>query len=141
MDIDYLTSEILPQRNLEIKQGKNLSTRQPIYVVLNLVEQLFSGHNEYSMSTNCKGVEPETGYIDMAKDPEERLFKETDARMKQPEEVTRFYTDRFVAFFLTSKAAHDYLKYQKHNLNQGYVYVFYSGYANQQMDKLLTNEG
>jgi hypothetical protein len=140
MDIDYLTSEILPQRKLEMKQGKNLSTRQPIYVVLSLVEHFCSGHNDFSMSTNLKGIEGENGYLDMDKEPEARVFKESDARMKKPEEVTRFYTDRFVAFFLTSKAAHDYLKYQNHNLDQGYVYVFYSGYANQQMDKLLTNE-
>ena len=60
--------------------------------------------------------------------------------MKEPEEVTMFYTDRIIAFFLTSQAAHDYLQYQSHNMNDPYVYVFYSGYANRQMDKLLCNQ-
>ena len=76
---------------------------------------------------------------DIPIDSEKRKFHKTNKRMKEPEEVTRFYIDRIIAFFLTSEAAHDYLKYQKHNLSDAYVYVFYSGYANQQMDKLLCN--
>lgn len=59
--------------------------------------------------------------------------------MEYPLEVTRFYTDRIIAFFITSEAAHDYLKYQSHNLSDAYVYVFYSGYGNKQMDALLRN--
>jgi hypothetical protein len=57
--------------------------------------------------------------------------------MEDPCEVTRFYTDRIVAFFLTSEAAHEYLKKQAHNLDDPYVYVFYAGYGNQQMDMLF----
>ena len=45
MDLNYLQAEILPKREQEIKEGKNLSTRQPIYVVLDLQEIICSGHS------------------------------------------------------------------------------------------------
>lgn len=139
MDIKYLESEIIPQREQEIKDGKNLATRQPIYVVLDLQENYCSGHSDYANSTNYKGKGWEYGYIDQALEGELRDFKKSDKKMKNPEEVTRFFTDRIIAFFLTSEAAHDYLKYQSHNLTDAYVYVFYSGYGNKQMDALLCN--
>ena len=139
MNIDYLVEEVLPQRAKEIAEGKNCATRQPIYVVLSLIEHCCSGHNDYSMNTNYKGINAEFGYIDTSADPEDRKFNESDSEMIKPEAVTKYYTDSIIAFFLTSQAAHDYLKYQSHNLNDGYVYVFYSGYRNIQMDKLLNN--
>jgi hypothetical protein len=140
MNLDYLINEILPVRKKEIEDGKNLSTRQPIYVVLDLQVNYCSGHSEFSPSTNYKGKNWEFGYFDGSLDCEDREFCIDSNGMKSPEEVTRFYTDRIIAFFLTSKAAHSYLKFQSHNLSDAYVYVFYSGYANYQMDKLLNNE-
>ena len=140
MDIEYLKSEILPKREQEIREGKNLSTRQPIYVVLDLQENFCSGHSDYSPMTNYKDIDCKHGYLDDSFDSEEQEFCETDEGMFNPIEVTRFYTDRIIAFFLTSEAAHDYLRYQEHNLTGGYVYVFYSGYANIQMDELLKND-
>lgn len=140
MNLNYLETVILPQRAKEISEGKNLATRQPIYVVLDLIEQYCSGHNDYSLSTNHCGKESESGYFDESLDGEDREFSKTDDDMDNPIEVTRFYTDRIVSFFLTSEAAHEYLEYQKHNLTNSYVYVFYSGYANKQMDLLLNNE-
>ena len=140
MDLNYLQNEIIPKREQEIKDGKNLATRQPIYVVLDLQENFCSGHSDYEPSTNYRGRGWENGYIDTSLDGEECEFCETDEGMEKPVEVTKFYTDRIIAFFLTSEAAHDYLKYQSHNLSDAYVYVFYSGYANRQMDKLLCNE-
>ncbi len=139
MDLDYLQKEILPQRKLEIEKGENASTRQPIYVVLSLSDHYCTGHNEFPMTTNLRGMDSEFGYIDMGKESEDRVFSTSDKRMKNPEQVTRYYKDSFVAFFLTKKAANEYLKYQKHNLYKGYVYVFYSGYGNKQMDALLKN--
>lgn len=139
MDLDYLQNEILPKREREIAEGENLGTRQPIYVVLDSKENYCSGHSNYSLSTNYRGRDMEYGYIDTSLDSEYREFRKTDDGMEEPEEVTKFYTDRIIAFFLTSEAAHDYLKYQGHNLTDGYVYVFYSGYGNIQMDKLLKN--
>ena len=140
MDLNYLQNEIIPKREQEIKDGKNVMTRQPIYIVLDLQENFCSGHSIYESSTNYKGRKWENGYIDISLDGEEREFCETDEGMKETEEVTKFYTERIVAFFLTSEAAHDYLEYQSHNLIDAYVYVFYSGYANRQMGKLLPNE-
>jgi len=139
MNIAYLETEIIPKREQEIKEGKNLATRQPIYVVLDLQENYCSGHSDYTNSTNHKGKGWECGYIDSALESELREFKKSDKRMKRPEKITRFFTDRIIAFFLTSEAANDYLKYQSHNLTDAYVYVFYSGYANRQMDTLLEN--
>lgn len=139
MDLNYLQSEIIPQREQEIKDGKNLATRQPIYVVLDLQENYCSGHSDYETSTNYRGRGWEKGYIDTSLDCEQIEFRKTDEGMEMPEEVTRFFTDRIFAFFLTSDAAHEYLKYQSHNLSDAYVYVFYSGYGNSQMDKLLGN--
>lgn len=137
MDLDYLQNTLLPKRESEIKEGKNLCTRQPIYVVLDLQENYVSGHSDYSNSTNYKGKSFEFGYVDNALDAEDKIFKKSEKRMKQPIEITRFWTDRIISFFLTSEGAHDYLEYQKHNLKDPYVYVFYSGYGNREMDSLL----
>jgi len=141
MNLGYLKNEVLPIREQEIKEGKNLSTRQPIYVVLDLQENIISGHSEdYSPITNYKNKPMELGYIDESLDYEEMEFKLSDKGMKKPLEITRFFTDRIIAFFLTSKSAHEYLEYQAHNLTNPYVYVFYSGYKNIEMDNLLGDE-
>lgn len=140
MNLQYLREEVLPIREHEIEDGKNLSTRHPIYVVLDLVENFASGHNEYYVSSNLKSIEQEHGYVDLELDDEDRQFVLSDENLINPESVTRFYTDRVVAFFLTSQAAHEYLKYQSHNLTNGYVYVFNAGYRNYQMEKLLNDE-
>jgi hypothetical protein len=124
---------------MEIKQGKNLSTSQPIYVVLSMQENYVSGHSNFTPATNYRGWRWQNGYFDEALNDEDRIFKLNDKKMKKPFEVTKFFTEIIVAFFLTNKAARAYLKYQKHNLNNAYVYVFYSGYANKEMDKLLCN--
>lgn len=137
MDIEFLKTEILPTREKEIQEGKNLGTAQPIYVVLDAMENVFSGHTEFSPITNHRSLPVELGYLDMSLDCEEREFCESENDMKEPEMVTKFYTDRVAAFFLTSEAAHDYLKYQSHNLRKPCVYVFHSGYRNWEMDNLL----
>lgn len=139
MDLNYLSEKLLPQRAKEIKQGKNLGNRNVIYVVLGLQEHCIGGHEqEYGINTNLKGKNAECGYYDSSKDEPEFSF--SDKRMKTPKEVTRFYTDYMVAFFLTSKEAHAYLKYQSHNIRQGYVYATSAGYANREMNNLLKNE-
>lgn len=139
MDIYYLQTEILPIREHEIRKGKNLMTRQPIYVVLDLQVNIIEGHTHYSPSVNYKGKDWTHGYADAALGSEDMEFKKSPGGMKKPKKFTKFYTDRIIAFFLTSEAAHDYLRYQGHNLSDPYVYVFYSGYGNRQMDKLLCN--
>lgn len=137
MNIDFLQKEIIPQRDKEISEGKNSATSQPIYVVLDLCENFVSGHSDFTSITNNKGRKMEFGYIDESLEPEDREFSSSDENMISPIDVTRFYTDRIIAFFLTNKGAHEYLEYQKHNLNAGYVYVFHSGYRNAEMDELL----
>lgn len=140
MNLEYLINKLLPQRAKEIKSGKNLGTRQPIYVVYDMQECYVSGHSDFSPVTNKKNVGWDFGYIDMGIEGECRDFKKSPKNMKDSEEVSRFYVDVFKAVFLTSKAAHEYLKYQKHNLSKkAYVYVEYSGYANKEMDSLLNN--
>lgn len=135
MDLKYL-KEQLAVREQEIKDGKNLATSNPVYVVLDLIKQISYGHDGYiSCVTNHHGKDPEYGYIDRGSDEPE--FCQNNIGMDDYEEVTRFWTDKVVAFFITSKAAYDYLKYQAHNMNDPYVYVFHSGYGNKQMDKLL----
>jgi hypothetical protein len=137
MNLKYLTEEILPIREKEIIDGKNLSTKNPIYVVIDLVDNYVSGHSDFSPNTNLKGIPFSLGYIDKYLDSESMQFNEKNTGMQKPFEVSRFYTDRIIAFFLTSQAAYEYLKYQSHNLNNPYVYVFHCGYANEQMEKLL----
>lgn len=141
MNLHYLQNTIVPQRKLEILEGKNLATKHPIYVVLDLKENFVTEHqDDYILLTNHKGVKAENGYIlTDIDDDETREFRLTDDEVGDYEEVTRFYTDEFVAFFLTSEAAHDYLRTQSHNLTDPYVYVFNAGYRNPQMDKLLGN--
>ena len=82
MNIDFLKNEILPLRKQEIKEGKNLATRNPIYVVLDLNDNYCSGHSDYlSYTTNGQGKDKEFGYIDAALDSEDREFCFTDEGM------------------------------------------------------------
>lgn len=140
INLKYLTETIIPLRAKEIVEGKNLATAHPIYVVLDLVPGYCSGHNEYSPTTNEKNVEQEHGYFDMSLEGEDREFCLSEEGMKEPEEVTRFYIDRVIAFFLCSEHAHDYLKYQKHNLRNAYVYVFHAGYRNWEAENLFNGK-
>lgn len=50
MNLNYLVNSILPVRAKEIKKGKNLATRHPIYVVLDLRDNYISGHTDYDLS-------------------------------------------------------------------------------------------
>lgn len=139
-NLDYLKNEILPQREKEIEEGKNAMTRQPIYVVLDLQEHCISGHEQdYSLHTNLKEMQPKFGY--KYQDAEGEWIFSLEDQHCVTDEVTLFYTDRIVAFFFTRKGAEEYLEYQKHNLTENaYIYTFYSGYANQEMDKLLNGQ-
>lgn len=139
MNLEYLRKVIIPTRKKEIEKGLNWATRQPIYVVLDLQENYVSGHTDYTPHTNYKGLVCEYGYIDNSIPSEERIFLKDISRrnLQEPIKVTRFYTDKIIAFFLTSAGAYEYLKYQSHNLTNPYVYVFYSGYGNKEMDNLL----
>ncbi len=139
MDLHYLRTEVLPTRRKEIELGKNLATAQPIYIVYDLIEHAAEGHSEFlSCNTNLQGVPPKFMYID--RDLSEPEACQSDNGMIKPEPVTIFYIDRYRAVFLTSEAAHNYLKYQSHNLLNGYVFVHSSGYSNLQMDNLLKGE-
>lgn len=141
MNIKYLKNVVIPQRELEIEQGKNACTRQPIYVVLDLKVHYCYGHVDILCNTNLKDVEFEYGYVDWNLDSEDQKFCKSNKRMKEPQEITQFYTDKIIAFFLTCKAANEYMQYQKHNLSKNaYVYTFYSGYGNKEMDNLLDNK-
>lgn len=140
MNIQYLKEFIIPQREKEIREGKNLCTAQPIYVVLDLIDCICSEHDEFSPTTNYKGKYKEYGYVDMALEPEAREFKTSYKDMTKPHKITRFFIDRIKAFFLTSKAAHEYMDYQSHNLTDPYVFVFHSGYGNREMDQLLNGK-
>ena len=139
MNLEYLKNELLPQRKKEIAEGLNAATRQPIYVVLDLQENFIEGHTDYTFTTNYKHRKLEYGYVDLSLEFEDREFKVKRDSMKIPERITKFYTDRIIAFFLTKKGAEDYLKYQSHNLSDPYIYAFHSGYANKEMDNLLFN--
>lgn len=143
MNIPYLQQEIIPQRAKEIKAGQNAGTRQPIYVVMDLNFSFISGHDDEEWISdfllNYKRKSAEFGYIDTSKEIEDRTFLET-ACSDACEKVTKIYTDKIIAFFLTRKGAEEYLEYQKHNLTEAaYIYTFYSGYANREMDRLLDN--
>ena len=139
MNIKYLQEEIIPQREKEIAEGMNEGTRQPIYVVMDVVKNIVFDHIVFD-HVFYNGIEPKIGYYDVAADPEHRVFKESKNGMKNPYPCTVIYLDKIVSFFLTRKGAEEYLEYQKHNLNEGYIYTFYSGYGNKEMDKLLDDK-
>jgi len=159
MNIKYLKKNLIPQRGREIENGDNLSTRNPIYIVYSLRDQYMSGHSDYSPTTNLKGISPEPGYLHRRGDSEEPLFSlnedGSDLGLEEqemedenglpytddedePEEITRIWVDHLEAIFLTSKAAYDYIEYQKHNLSNPYVYVHSGGYRNHEMDMLFS---
>jgi hypothetical protein len=141
MNLKYLKEVIIPQRKKEIEEGKNAGTANPIYVVLDLNEHVVSGHSDYYLGTNLKEVPCKFGYLDTLLDTERIKFRETNKGMKQPEDVTQFFTDRIIAFFLTRKGAEEYLKYQSHNLSKhAYIYVFTPGYGNYEADMIFGKE-
>jgi hypothetical protein len=140
MNLEYLQKEILPQRKLEIETGENLWTAHPIYVVLESITAIVSGHSDYSPPTDMQNTPMEYGYIDLSLEPEDREFQLESEGMTEPDSITRFRVDRPAAFFLTHKAAKEYVQYQSHNLIEPYVYVFNAGYRNIQMDNLLRDE-
>lgn len=140
MNLEYLEKEILPQRRLEFETGENLGTAHPIYVVLESITAIVSGHSDYSPPTDIQNYPMEHGYIDLSLDPEDREFSLVSDGMVEPDSITRFRVDRPAAFFLTHKAAKEYVQYQAHNLTEPYVYVFNTGYRNIQMDNLLRDE-
>lgn len=136
IDVHYL-NEVLCKREKEIEEGKNLATSPPMYVVLSMFALYCEGHSDMSglSQGNLRGKNPEFGYLDRADSEPE--FEECKRGMCRPESVTRFWIDRPTAFFLTSEGAHDYLKYQHHNLTHGYVYVFSTGYSNREMEQIF----
>lgn len=156
MNLDFLKQRI-EIRNKEISEGKNLSTLNPIYIVCtkneNFVEGFIqkarlssehSGHIGINFSPcfseidyNVKFVH---GYFDESEEPDERKFRKSSNRMKNPVEVTMFESVMYRAFFLTSEAAHDYIKYQAHNLYKPFVFVHYAGYRNWEFDNLMFDE-
>lgn len=141
MNLEYLKNKIIPQRKKEIENGENACTAQPIYIVYNTEHDFISGHDDegwYGGST-LVGKTSEVGYIDTGVDSEDRDFCKDSDEMITPEEVTKIYSQRFTALFFTRKGAEDYLKYQKHNLTEPFIYTHYSGYANREMDDLLQN--
>ena len=160
MNIKYLKETLIPQREREIENGDNLATRNPIYVVYSLRDQYMSGHSDYSPITNLKGMDPEPGYLfkrpdwgepqfclnedgsDLELDGDEMEDDGNDLPYTDDEneaiEITRIWVDDLQAIFLTSKAAYDYMEYQRHNLPNAYVYVHSGGYRNQEMDMLFS---
>lgn len=141
MNKEYL-NELLVIRKQEIKDGKNAATNQPIYVVLDLQEKCAFTHDEINSDTNRRGKEPVQGWIDSEHDGEpDFITDELEAvEMKNAIEVTTFWIDSIAAFFITRQGAESYLKYQKHNLTEPYIYTFSTGYANYEMNKLLNNQ-
>lgn len=142
MDLNYLVNVVLPARKLEFIEGNHNSVRHPIHVVMDLTMHVTQEHSNYLKNyTNLKEKPIEFGYIDDGLDSENQEFKKDPYGMIDPLEITRFWTDTPVAFFLTNYAAHRYLEYQKHNLSpEAYVYTFDTGYRNDQMDQLFKNE-
>lgn len=142
MNTEYLKNVIIPQRELEIKEGRNASTRNPIYIVMQASERIIEGHShDYDLPSSLGGKKPECGYIDLGLvEAEDVEFCVSDVGMLKPIEITRYWIDFYTAFFLTRKAAEEYLQYQSHNLNNAFIYTFSSGYRNNEMDNLLGNE-
>jgi len=142
MNLNYLTEEIMPQREAEIEAGKNLGTAHPIYAVIDLDYNYIGGHDVEGWlsgsSLISKNKDKELGYLDLAEDLEDREFSESSEGMVSPDKVTKIYTDNIIAFFLTKKGAKEYLEYQAHNLSdEAFIYVFNPGYSNHELKTLF----
>ncbi len=138
MNIKYLNDYIIPQREEEVNLGYNFATNNPIYIVFDLIERITSEHSDYDLTCNYADKPMTFGYIDTALD--EPVFSESNFEMESPEEVTKFYTDRVVSIFLTYKSAREYLEYQKHNMENPYIYCFNAGYRNIEADNLFNKK-
>lgn len=146
INLDYLKNEIIPQREKEI-QGKNGFTRQPIYIVYDVVESVTTRDDEYSNLENCNlhwYKSKSWRFVSYDEDwniieADEDWFDSEDCEFVEWDwDISVFYIDIFIAIFLTRKWAEEYLKYQSHNLtDKAYIYTHYSWYANQEMNNLL----
>ncbi len=142
MDIKYLQEKIIPQREKEIEEWKNASTRQPIYIVYNVVESCttFDSHYSNLEDLTLHQYKPEHWYFKWEKegwDSEDYEWVED----YENAEISKFFRDVFTAIFFTRKWAEEYMKYQSHNLSdKAYIYTHCSGYANHEMDSLLNNK-
>jgi hypothetical protein len=151
MNIEFLESEIIPQREKEIANGKDAWwTKDPIYVVYDLTEHVTTYDSEYSFCCTLSEKENEHGrYVCYDEDGGiineweewyESEYSEFIEDYDNPE-ITRFFCDRFVAVFFTRKAAEEYMQYQSHNLSDNaFIYVHNVWYSNYEMDNLLTSK-
>jgi hypothetical protein len=123
----------------EIEAGKNLGTRYPLYVVYDVYYSYVYGN--ISSPHNNRGIEPLEVFLFDGEvfDTEDEIKEYCDENeidydiygVKMCEKITN---DKYVAAFLISEAAHNYIKRQSHNLSDPYVYVEYTGYANYEFE-------
>ncbi|QZT38696.1 hypothetical protein K5X82_07300 [Halosquirtibacter xylanolyticus] len=130
---------VLKTRAKELKEGVNQGTKMPIYYVCQLVLNYCEGVVHIYNHTNRLEYPPIYGYVDMAKDEEERHFNTSKLDMEQPLEITKFFTEEIKAIFLTHEDAKEHIKRQNHNLFKPFVWIQSAGYSNRQFEQLTEN--
>lgn len=161
-DPDYFVEQ-MEIRKKEIEEGKNALTACPVYVVYDSCANLAMGHQDWPLTTSkLDGREDRWGLLvrDNAGEfaefivedelfPDESYYEEANRILENYqdtyevlddwdiEEATEFYVDRFVAVFLTSEAAHEYIDRQRHNMEKPFVFVEYAGYGNNHFEQIF----
>lgn len=148
-NVGHLLSEVLPQRKLDIENGKNYGTRQPIWMIFNTRSYWVSGHSDFSPDHSLQNKGCDYGYYNSDLDSEDREFifvqelldelglEDSYSVPSNYERVTQYYVSEYVAMFFTNEDAEDYLRYQSHNLTDPIKFVHYTGYRNAAMDYLF----
>lgn len=129
-----LIDGIKEQRQKEIKEGKHACTRNPLYVVYDVITS-FSEDTSRDVSTSLFDYNDK--YID-AKNYYEHLEEEKPSDIPSNEIMGKEgYHDRFITVCFTREAAEQFIKDEKHNLEKPRIYVHYAGRRNYQLQDIL----
>jgi len=145
--IEFIKS-IATQRAKEIAKNKNYSTARPIYIVYDIVETLVPYEWDYISSTTYHSkFRDKREYVRICEDDgtEKKAERNEDlwdeARTIRGEDFTpvmqKAYHDKFITVCLTRKAAEQFMKNERHNLNNPYVFVDTIMWRNTEMVELL----
>jgi hypothetical protein len=145
-----IINNIKTTRQIEILDGKNLATRNPIYLVFQEIYSIASHQSDYQLGRNLRNKQDE--YVRYLIDSDSFILanftntdnwddkieiKNEDGEIEKYSEVVKIgYHDRFVSVFFTKESADLFIKQESHKLKNPYVYVEYIGNRNWQLQDL-----
>ncbi len=140
--------KIKEQRQREIRKGENGFAAHPIYIVYS-EGYTYGDPDEPDQSTTRFGIKERFVRVDSdgnekaAEKNTDRWYEQTPKRSGGLWSVVRRVNvhDRFISFFFTHKAAKQFIKNDKHNLNKPRIFVEHAHRKNTELNDILTALG